>query len=168
MKVESFLSAIIVLNAFYQASAQNVSNSDLQCFNCDPSNDAEGCINPTNSTTIPPLATCFVKYPPTEANSSYQCISAYLTFSGTNRTNSTGIYRDCQLQGPSVVDICDLVKQEMESKSATLVSCSNCATSACNNVTFTANGDIETNSGTMHNMVVSLVMMTVISALLHS
>jgi len=67
-----------------------------------------------------------------------------------------------------VVDICDLVKQEMESKSATLVSCSNCATSACNNVTFTANGDIETNSGTMHNMVVSLVMMTVISALLHS
>lgn len=102
MKVESFLSAIIVLNAFYQgkckdfafniryywnlirntASAQNVSNSDLQCFNCDPVNDAEGCINPTNSTTIPPLATCFVKYPPTEANSSYQCISAYLTFSG--------------------------------------------------------------------------------------
>lgn len=64
------------------ASAQNVSNSNLQCYDCDPLNDAEGCSNPTNSTTIPPLTTCSIKYPPIEANSSYQCISSYLTFDG--------------------------------------------------------------------------------------
>ncbi|KAL1497973.1 hypothetical protein ABEB36_008849 [Hypothenemus hampei] len=152
---------LIFIQFTLEGFAQVTSGTNLVCYDCDPANNNDLCASPSQSGVQ--QVNCDQKHPNREENSTLICTSAYVEFFGTE-VNKTGIYRGCNVQGASVSDFCDFFKQETDNRNANLKSCLSCNETRCNNVTFSATGEI--NGSCLANTIISLTIAGILFSLL--